>query len=80
MVTSYTMGHPIKYENQAWLYIDSNEPISTKRCCVKCSKPPTPEGFDPCLGYIEGAISACCGHGVEEGFIMYGKTDKDKLK
>jgi hypothetical protein len=37
---------------------------------------PTKEGYDACLGYIEGAKSACCGHGVEEGYIVY----KDKKR
>jgi hypothetical protein len=38
--------------------------------CYKCDRLPTPEGFDACLGYIEGASSACCGHGVEAPYIV----------
>ena len=32
---------------------------------------PTKEGYDACLGHIDGAIHACCGHGAEKGYIMY---------
>ena len=33
---------------------------------------PTKEGYDACLGHIDGAKSACCGHGVEEPYVLYG--------
>jgi hypothetical protein len=32
--------------------------------------PPTKEGYDNCLGHIEGVASACCGHGVEIPYIV----------
>lgn len=31
---------------------------------------PTKEGYDACLGFIEGAKSACCGHGVERAYVV----------
>lgn len=40
------------------------------RPCPKCDRPPTPEGYDACLGLIPGATSACCGHGVHEPILM----------
>ena len=48
-----------------------NEIATIERPCKRCGCSPTKEGYDACLGYIEGATSACCGHGVEKGFIMY---------
>lgn len=39
---------------------------------------PTKEGYDACLGYIKGAKSACCGHGIEEPYfreIVLGNED-----
>jgi hypothetical protein len=39
--------------------------------CALCHRPPSPEGFDACLGEIPGAISACCGHGVAPGHVTY---------
>lgn len=58
------------YENdgQRW------EP-GRERPCVACGLPPTPEGYDACLGFVEGASSACCGHGVEE---PYGVVENDR--
>ena len=41
-----------------------------QRPCKKCGKFPTEEGFDYCLGYIKGATSACCGHGIENPYII----------
>ena len=28
-------------------------------------------GDDACLGYVDDALHACCGHGVERGYIVY---------
>ena len=55
------------------------------RPCPKCGELPTPcdlctyipEGpnavgpwmHDPCLGHVEGVKSACCGHGVDAGYM-----------
>lgn len=30
---------------------------------MKCQRP-------ACLGYIDGAKSACCGHGVERAYVV----------
>jgi hypothetical protein len=70
MATSYTRGHKIFYDfdNKIWRYSDDNSPCNYERPCKKCSKMPTPEGYDACLGYLEGIKSACCGHGVEEPY------------
>lgn len=72
MVTAYQRGHLIYWDPQreAWFYWDDQSPATVERPCVKCDKMPTPEGYDPCLGHIPGAKSACCGHGVEEGFVI----------
>ena len=67
MVTSYARGHKIYYENEVWRYEDNNKSIEKEiRPCKRCGKYPTKEGYDYCIGYVEGATSACCGHGVEE--------------
>ena len=36
---------------------------------------PTKEGYDACLGHVKGAKSACCGHGVEESYVMYEENE-----
>lgn len=69
---SHSRGHKIEYRN-GWIYSDTKESICKIRPCVRCKKNPTPEGYDACLGFIPGAISACCGHGVSDKIIEYGK-------
>lgn len=69
IVTSYKRGHCIYWDNNKWRYEDNNLPINYERPCKRCGQVPTKEGYDACLGYIEGASSACCGHGVQEGYI-----------
>ena len=72
MIKSYSYGHQIEYINNHWQYTDTKEPIQNNpRSCKKCGKSPTPEGYDACLEYIENAIAACCGHGVEDGYVKY---------
>lgn len=36
---------------------------NVKWICPHCNIERTSEGYDGCLGYIEGVIEACCGHG-----------------
>lgn len=75
MVTSFSRGYEIYFKNNLWYYKDNGKLIDIKRPCKKCGKPPTLEGYDACLGYIEGAQSACCGHGVTEPINI----DNDKI-
>ena len=67
---SYCRGWPIHYDGENWRYDDNNEICTDSRHCVKCGKYPTPEGYDACLGYIDGAKAACCGHGVIPQYVM----------
>jgi len=71
-VTTYIRGHKVEFLNGEWVYSDDKTPVSGKeRPCKKCGRMPSPEGYDACLGYIPGAESACCGHGIEDGYIIY---------
>ena len=76
MQTAYIRGHLIKYEGGRWIYEDGVPVEQEERPCAKCGRPPTPEGHDACLGYIEGAVAACCGHGVEDGYILRGEGNE----
>jgi hypothetical protein len=69
MVKSFERGHEIVYLGQ-WVYADTKELINGKRVCKRCKCNPTLEGYDACLGHIDGIISACCGHGVEKPYII----------
>jgi len=63
LVTSTYRGHIIYHDDFRWRYVDDNEPVKgIGRPCVRCGNMATPEGYDACLGYIPGALSACCGH------------------
>lgn len=72
MVRGYNRGNPIEYLDGEWVYSDNKVPLENEeRPCVRCGRMPTPEGYDACLGHIEGATSACCGHGIEEKILMF---------
>ena len=73
MIISHCRGHKTTYRNNEWIYFDTGESISKKRPCIRCGKMPTPEGYDACLGYIPGVISACCGHGVTDKILKKRK-------
>ncbi len=70
MVTSFSRGHRIYFRplDDSWRYEDNDETLDGHRPCAFCGRNPTPEGFDACLGYVEGATSACCGHGMDERY------------
>ena len=73
MATSYNRGHLIYYDwnTENWRYSDNNEIVNNNRPCKKCGCTPTKEGYDACLGHIDDALHACCGHGVGKGYIVY---------
>ena len=72
-VKSYSRGWEIYYEGKDWRYVDNNTLLDDSRPCKKCGCMPTKDGYDACLGHIKGAKSACCGHGVEEPYVIYGQ-------
>lgn len=45
--------------------------LSDKIPCKTCGCVPTIEGHDGCLGRLPGVAFACCGHGIEEGYVMW---------
>lgn len=62
---------------QAFVYEDTRISTDIERPCVKCNLMPTPEGYDPCIGHVPGAVSVCCGHGVEEPIrVMEGENNE----
>jgi hypothetical protein len=85
MVISHCRGHRIIYnwKTKAWTYLDGSN-LLAERPCIRCGKKPTDEGYDNCIGNIEGAYSACCGHGVEDPYIyivtQIGRKGKTKCK
>lgn len=68
---AYSRGWPIERVGDEWVYSDTKQPCfgNDRRPCARCGRPPTEEGYDACLGHIPGAAAACCGHGVEDGWV-----------
>jgi len=70
--TGQIRGHKVQYADGGWVYSDNGEPVDDTRPCVSCGEYPTAEGFDPCMGEVDGAVSVCCGHGVEAPYVVFG--------
>ena len=70
MVTSYSRGHKTYLDGMDWRFTDNNEIDNNSRECKRCGCSPNEYGYDACLGRVDGATSACCGHGVEEGYTV----------
>lgn len=49
--------------------------------CPECHLERTPDGHDPCVAGLPGVRSACCGHGIRCGYIVFddGRTLKIDL-
>ena len=69
-VSAQMRGYPVVWDGEVWRWADdlSLAPASggEERPCASCGL--TAEGDygpDPCLGFIEGSVGECCGHGVE---------------
>lgn len=74
-ITSTCFGRPISWNESKKRW----EPQGTTGDgCPKCGRKPTPEGYDPCLGHIPGAVAACCGHGAANPTVTF--PDVDTLK
>ena len=72
MITAYITGHKTYYDGNNWRYCDNNVKIEDEiRKCPRCGRFPTKEGYDACIGYVEGAKSVCCGHGVGKPILIY---------
>jgi len=85
MITAQEKGYQITYnvENEQWIYVDTKEPVENNpRPCKRCGQLPTKEGYDACLGKLPGVKNACCGHGYEDGYIMFedGTTIRGNFK
>jgi len=74
MIVANVSGNEVLYNEitKQWHFIDGT--ISDKnniRGCVRCGKLPTVDGHDSCIANLPGVKNACCGHGVEDGYIQF---------
>lgn len=75
--TATMFGHEVFWDEpgQTWRYADDGALAhgwgGDPRPCPQCGDLPTTEGDDPCIRHIPGVYSACCGHGIENGVILW---------
>lgn len=77
MVTGYSRGNPIYCKNGIWYYTEDDTVLDDSKPCKRCGKLPTVEGYDACLGHINGVTSACCGHGVESPYTVSKESETE---
>ena len=73
------LGHTIYvFDEYTGVLSDKNgNPVDIHKLkCKKCGETETSEGHDPCLGTLPGVKAACCGHGVDEGYILFTNGTK----
>ena len=73
-MTNHIGGHEIHFDESdgLWKYCDTKESIyENPRSCIKCGNKPTELGHDYCLRNLGRVANACCGHGKNEGYIMF---------
>jgi len=77
MTFAHLRGHLIYWDeaDNCWRYDDTDELAEHDRPCIRCGRLPTPEGYDACLGFRSNVSAACCGHGVEKGYIQYETSE-----
>lgn len=71
-VRGLIFGHRAYYdqEEEAWRWEDGGGFTEEEpKACPQCGQHRTEEGYDPCIGFIEGANSVCCGHGKVDGWV-----------
>jgi hypothetical protein len=68
---------------KAGIHPKTGKPLCTPEiACPKCKRKRAPghrinaggdteDKPDPCLGTLPGVVGACCGHGVNQGFICF---------
>ena len=66
-------GHEIVFDGKDWIYTDNGVLVKSQpnRNCFVCGEDNTAKGYDPCLGDLPGVLNACCGHGIDEGYIQF---------
>ena len=82
-VTTCFKGYEAYYdfEKKDWFYTDDNTSVTKNpRVCRRCGHHSIKENgveCDYCLGYLgKNVISACCGHGVSKGYIVFKKNGR----
>ncbi len=74
-------GQDVVEFNGEWFFCDTGESVRgtwMNTPCGHCSRIRTTEGYDRCLGTLDGVRNACCGHGqIEKAYVQF--WDKTQL-
>jgi len=74
MITTFHVGNPIYAEQDKdgvysiWKYTDGTSIKKGNRPCPRCGHNDV-KGHDHCIQNLPGVKYACCGHGVEDGYV-----------
>ena len=71
-VKAYKKGYLIHYDENSkkWVYSDDGTETTIDRNCKNCGR--LSLDYDECLGWLGDKVaSACCGHGVKRGYIVF---------
>ena len=73
-IWTFHRGHGIQARKDSkgvysiWEYPDGTS-IKNERPCPRCGNPATKEGHDHGISNLPEVKYACCGHGVEDGYV-----------
>ena len=56
--------------NKVYNKVSTHKKAAKELPCGRCGKPPINK-HDPCIANLPGVENACCGHGIEEGYIVF---------
>lgn len=74
-VNGFSRGHPIYFDEATWCWrYTDGAPLPGEgeldRPCLHCGAVFAAGEPDPCLGWLPGVVSACCGHGVPSQAVI----------
>ena len=79
MIESKMRGNSVFYDGTNWRYSIDKSLADDSKPCAHCRQMPTVEGYDACLGKLDGVNSACCGHGNPDDMYIMIKEGQDEL-
>lgn len=83
IIISQSNGHKIYYDrfNEAWRYLDDHKDIEHEtRSCIKCNQYQNKDGHDYCISNLPNVSHACCGHGLDDGYVLTNDRKSKKFK
>jgi hypothetical protein len=74
----YVRGRLVQWSDEASCHVfvatgAPAPPAGPEPPCPFCGEAAEAGGPDPCMGVLPGVSSACCGHGVHEGWIRFDR-------